>query len=401
MVELTEKAKNIQDQLINWRRELHKIPEVGLETPKTRKFIETELDKMGIEYKSGYAKNGVVALIKKDKNNYDDYPTFAIRTDIDALEIQEETGLDFSSEHDGKMHACGHDAHTAMALGAAKIISENIDQFAGNVKIIFQPGEEGAGGGEQMVKDGALKDPDVGAIVGIHIGGIFDEVKTGQIGIGTGPIMACIDKFQMKVIGEGGHGAMPNVGVDPIAISASIIENIQTLISREISPVKPGVISVCKLHGGTAFNVIPGEVEMEGTARFIDENERQRISKRMEELCRKIAESRNAELEFEYEYGYPPVVNPPEFTGFCKEIVKDTLGNEVVVDLKEPVMGGEDMAYYLQEVPGAFLFLGSRKKVDGKFYGHHNSKFDIDESVFWMGTAIFLRTAHEWLDKKN
>ncbi len=398
MIDFIEEAQNIEDQIIEWRRELHKIPEVGLETPKTRKFIENELDKMDIKYETGYAENGLVALIEKE-DNQEEYKTFAIRTDMDGLEVKEETGLPFSSEHEGKMHACGHDAHMAMALGAAKIISENREEFGGNIKILFQPGEEGAGGGEQMVKDGALKNPDVDAIIGLHIGGIFDKVGPGKIGVGDGPMMACIDKFQMKVIGKGGHGAMPNTGVDPIAISASIIENIQTLISREISPVRPGVISVCQINGGSAFNVIPGEVTMKGTARFIHQKEREEISNRFEEMCRKIAESRNAELEFEYEYGYPPLVNPAEFTNFFKECAQDLLNNEDVIQLEEPIMGGEDMAYYLREVPGTFFFLGGQKEVEGEFHGHHNSKFDIDENVFWKGTALFTKTAYEWFRK--
>ncbi len=396
MIDFKAEAQKIEDQIIGWRRDLHKIPELGLETPKTREYIETQLDEMGIEYESGCAENGVIALIEDDEQEKS--KTFAIRADMDGLEGEEKTGLEFASEHKGRMHACGHDSHVAMALGAARIISENRELFPGNIKFLFQPGEEGAGGGERMVEEGALKDPDVDAIIGLHIGGVFEEVQPGQIGIGSGPVMACMDRFKMKVLGKGGHGAMPDTCIDPIAVSASLIESIQTLISREISPVRPGVISVCRINGGSAFNVIPEEVEMEGTARFIHQKEREEISQRMEEMCRKIAESRGAELEFDYEYEHPPLVNPPEFTEFFRDCALDLFSEEDVIELEEPVMGGEDMAYYLQEVPGTFFFLGGQREIEGEFQGHHNPRFDIDESVFWKGTALFVRTAYKWLE---
>ena len=253
-----------------------------------------------------------------------------------------------------------------------------------------------------MIEDGALKNPEVDAIVGQHTGGVIDEMENGQIGISAGPMMACTDRFKMTVLGDGGHGAMPNAAVDPIAISASIIEDIQTLISREISPVRPGVISVCKIKGGSAFNVIPGEVTMEGTARFIHQKEREEISRRIEELCTGLAKSRGARLDFEYEYGYPPLINPEEFTGFfLEECAGEILEEEEIVKLEEPIMGGEDMAYYLQEVPGAFYFLGGKGDIEGKFHGHHNPKFDIDESVLWKGTALLVKTAHRWLEKNG
>ncbi|SDL11411.1 M20 metallopeptidase family protein [Halarsenatibacter silvermanii] len=401
MLAFKEEAKKIEDRIIEWRRELHKIPEVGLDTPKTRKFIESELEKMEIDYETGYAQNGLVALIKKGED-YENYRTFAIRTDIDGLKVEEKTGLDFASRHEGKMHACGHDAHAAMALGAARIISQNIGEFDGNVKLIFQPGEEGAGGGEKMIEDGALKDPEVDAVIGLHTGGVIGCMENGQIGFKAGPMMACTDRIKMTVIGRGGHGAMPNTVVDPIAISASIIENIQTLISREISPVHPGVISICQINGGSAFNVVPDEVSMEGTARFIHEKERNKIARRMENLCTKLAESRGAEVDFEYERGYPPLVNPEEFTEFFRrECAAEILDEEEIVKLEEPVMGGEDMAYYLEKVPGIFIFLGGKGEIDGKFHGHHNSKFDIDEKVLWKGTALLVKTARRWLEKNG
>ena len=395
MIDFVGEAKKIEDQVIKWRRDLHQIPETQLDTTKTREYLESVLDEMGLEYESGLAENGVVAKILKE--NPEEYKTFAIRTDIDALDIKEETGLEFASKHEGKMHACGHDGHMAIALGATRIILDNFDEINGNIKIIFQPGEEGPGGAKKMIKEGALKDPEVDAIVGLHLGSIFSDLKPGQVAYKQGATMACLDDFKMTVKGKGGHGAMPDTTVDPVAISATMIENFQTLISREISPVRPGVISVCKIHGGSAYNVIPEVVEMEGTARFIQEEERHEISKRMEEIANTIAKARRAELDFEYNYGYPPLINPVEFTKFFADSASEIISDDDLVELTEPVMGGEDMAYFLKEVPGTFFFLSSPNKVDGEYYSHHHPKFDIDESVFWKGIALFVKTAHDFL----
>lgn len=390
-------AKDNENQMIEWRRDLHKIPEAQHDLPKTSRYVCNVLDELKIEYKSGIAGSGIVATIY---NGIPEGKTFAIRTDMDALDINEETGLPFSSEHKGKMHACGHDAHMAIALGAAKILNEKKESLNGNVKFIFQPAEEGPGGAKPMIEENVLKDPDVGAIIGLHIGAIFKEVKPGQIGIRKGSVMACLDRFSLEIIGQGGHGAMPHTTVDPIAISASVIQDIQTLISREISPVRPAVISVCKIEGGTAYNVIPGNVKMEGTARFIHEEERQSISRRLGELVEQAAKSRRAEVNFDYHYGYPPVVNPPEFTDFFHQCAKELMDPQDIIELEEPVMGGEDMAYFLLEVPGTFFFLGGAREHNGKVHPHHHSKFDVDENVFWLGTALFIKTAFEWL-KQN
>lgn len=397
-MDFKELALNIEDQIIKWRRELHQIPETGLELPETSKYVMNELDKMGIEYRSGLAKSGIAATIWAGDQ---DSKTFAVRADMDALAIEEATGLDFSSKHEGRMHACGHDSHTAMALGVAKIASENKNKLAGNLKIIFQPAEEGPGGAKPMIEEGALENPKVDAVVGLHIGTIFKTVKPGQIGISKGATMACLDDFQLEVKGKGGHGAMPDTTVDPVAVSASIIQELQTLISREIPPYRPGVISVCTIHGGSAYNVIPDKVKMEGTARFIHEEQRKEIAKRMREVAENIAKARRAEVDFNYNFGYPPLFNPVEFTDYFKKVASEIVDEEDIVEIEEPVMGGEDMAYFLNEVPGTFFFLGGGKEVDGEIHSHHNPKFDIDESVFYLGTALMAKTAFDWLEKNH
>jgi len=386
----------IEKDIIQWRRELHQIPEVAHDVPKTAAYIAGKLDEFGIPYKRNVGGHGVVALITGRKPG----KTFGIRADIDALSIEEETGLAFTSTHKGMMHACGHDAHIAMALGAAKVLHAMSADLPGQVKVLFQPAEEGPGGAKPMIAEGVMKDPAVGAIIGLHVGGIFKEVKSGQVGIGRGAIMACLDSFKMTVWGKGGHGAMPNTTVDPIMISASIIQALQTLISRELKPTNPGVITIGKIQGGTAYNIIPEKVDMLGTARFIQEADRENISKRIGELASQVAISMRGRCELEYTYGYPPVVCDEPFTQFFKGIAEEVVGHHNVVALDSPTMGGEDMAYFLKEAPGTFFFLGSVKQGP-EAYPHHHPKFDLDESVFWVGSTLLAETALRWLESET
>ncbi|MBS4040110.1 MAG: amidohydrolase [Flavobacteriales bacterium] len=383
---------DIEKDIIQWRRELHQIPEVAHDVPKTAEYIAGKLDQFGVPYKRNVGGHGIVALITGSKPGR----TFGIRADIDALAIEEETGLPFSSTHKGKMHACGHDAHMAMALGATKVLNSISGDLPGKVKILFQPAEEGPGGAKPMIEEGAMKDPVVDAIIGLHVGGIFKEVQNGQVGIGRGAIMACLDSFRMTVWGKGGHGAMPNATVDPIMISSYIIQALQTLISRELKPTSPGVITIGTIQGGTAYNIIPEKVELLGTARFIQEEDRTNISKRIGELASQIAVGMRGRCEFEYTYGYPPLVCDEQFTDFFKGIAEEVVGSQNVVTIDNPTMGGEDMAYFLKEAQGTFFFLGSVKQGDAT-YPHHHPKFDLDESVFWRGSALLAETAFRWL----
>lgn len=393
MLDVKKLVKEHEQMVIGWRRDLHRIPEVGCELPQTAEYVAKRLEEMGIEVKTGVGGYGVIGVIHGKREG----KTIALRSDMDALPIEEETGLPFSSEHKGKMHACGHDAHMAMTLGAGKILAENKDKIHGKVKLIFQPAEEGPGGAKPMIEADALKNPDVDAILGLHIGNIFPEVKNGQIGIGYGPIMACLDSFKIVVKGRGGHGAMPHVTIDPIPISAEIILGLQTLISRELKPSRPGVITVGRISGGTTYNVIPEKVELEGTARFIHEEARQHLSKRLGELAKQIAGAMRGDCDVSYTYGYPPLVNDPDFTRYFAQVAATVIGPDNIVEITEPTMGGEDMAYFLREVPGTFFFLGGGKEQNGGIYPHHHPKFDIDESVLWKGTALLVAGAVNWL----
>ncbi|WP_073998728.1 M20 metallopeptidase family protein [Anaerococcus urinomassiliensis] len=385
-------AKDNEQYCINIRRELHKIPELELDLPKTIAFVKKQLEDLGLEYKEYVNGNGLSCVVEGDQEG----PCLAIRADMDALPVAEETGLEFASTHPGQMHACGHDSHTAIALTAAKIINENKDKLKGSVKFIFQPGEEIPGGAKPMIEEGVLENPKVDYIVGMH-GGHLADIPTGNIGFKDNEMMAAMDKFTIDVIGKGGHGASPHLAVDPIVISGEILMGLQKIISREIAPVDSALVSVCKINGGFTQNIIPDKVEMMGTARSLDEGVRDVVEKRIEEICDGIAKTYGGSANVNYERFYPVLINDVDFTSKVRNVVSDLFPDDVY-EMQKPVMGGEDMAFYQQEVPGCFMFLSNIKAhSDGVCYPNHNSKFDLDETLFYKGIATFLATAFEAL----
>lgn len=391
-MDILQLTKNVEDDMIRWRRDLHRIPELGLELPKTSAYVQGVLDELGIEYKTLVNGNAIVGLIHGGQEG----PVMALRADMDALPIREETGLEFASDN-GKMHACGHDGHTAMLLGAAKVLQENRNLIKGKVKLLFQPGEEYPGGALPMIEEGAMEDPKVDAVMGIHNGHIFPEIPKGMVGIKYGPMMASMDRILLKIKGKGAHGAYPHDSIDPISMSFQIGTALQTLVSRETKPVDPVVLSICRIEGGFNQNIIPGMVEMEGTVRTLNRETRSRIARRIEELSKGIAQSMRGDAELTYDFKYPPLINDEEFTRFFRDIAVKVVGEEKIFEMKEPVMGGEDMAYFLEKAPGTFIFLNNPKEIDGAIYPHHNSKFDIDESYFKVGAALFVQTVFDYL----
>lgn len=393
-LDVEKEVKKIEKDMISWRRELHKIPELGLELPKTTQFVSDRLEEMGIPYKTLVNENAVVGLIKGSGEG----KTIAIRADMDALPIQEETGLPFASTNNN-MHACGHDGHTTMLLGAAKVLNDYRGQFKGNVKLLFQPGEEYPGGAKPMIEEGALENPKVDAIIGLHAGNISDGVPKGKIAISYGRMMASMDRMLIKVKGKGGHGAYPHNLVDPIVIAAEVITSLQTIASREIPAVEPIIVSICRVQGGFNQNIIPDEVELEGTVRTFNNEVRKKIAKRMEEKIKGITKSYGADYELQYDFKYPPLINHREYTEKFVQSAKKILPEEDIVELENPLMGGEDMAYFLEEVPGTFFFLSNMRAIDGEVYSHHSSKFDMDEGEFWKGTALFVQTALDFLNE--
>jgi amidohydrolase len=394
---LRQEAERLQDQIVKWRRDLHQIPEIGLDLPLTSAYVEQALRDMGIPVKTKVGKSGVVGLIEGGEPG----PTFALRADMDALPVQEETGLPFASRHPGRMHACGHDTHMAMLLGAAKLILAHRSELKGNVKLIFQPAEEGPGGAEPMIRDGVLTDPPVDAILGLHIGSIFKEVPPGAIGVGYGPLMASLDRFYIKVIGKGGHGAMPETTVDPVAITATLIGALQQLVSREQKPTHPLVLTIGRIQGGTAYNVIPSFVELEGTVRATREDERQNIARRMEQVVAGITQAMRGSYEFKYDFGYPPLITDEAVTRHVEQTARELFGPEGVITLSEPTMGGEDMAFFLERVPGSFIFLGGANPAKGIVRAHHSPTFDVDEDVFWRGSAVLAASALTWPGRRE
>lgn len=394
---IAQKAREIQSEIVQWRRDLHQIPEVGLEVPQTSAYVARELEKLGVEHKTGVGGYGVVGIIRGD------YPgkTIGLRADMDGLAIQEETGLPFASTIAGKMHACGHDSHTAMQLGAAKLLLENKDKLTGNAKLIFQPAEEGPGGAKPMIDDGVMENPKVDAVLGLHIGLVFKEVGTGQVGVGYGQLMACLDRFKIIIKGKGCHGAMPEMGVDPIVIAGQVISTLQTIVSREIAPTTPAVVTIGIIRGGQAYNIIPDIVEMEGTARALDQQVREKNAARIEDIVKQVTRGMRGDYEFEYIFGYPALSNDAEFTKEFVKVAQEIVGEENVLEIAKPTMGGEDFAFFLKMVPGTFFFLGGGNEEKGIVYPHHSAKFDVDEDVFWKGTALLTQGAIDWLTRNR
>ena len=388
-----EKCKGLQEELVAIRRDLHKIPEFGWDLPKTKAYVTGKLNEWGIPYVENKSDSGLVATIKGGK----DGKTIALRADMDALLIKEANDVDYASEHDGLMHACGHDTHMTMLLGAAKVLNENKEELAGTVKLIFQTDEENARGAERSIAEGCLEGVD--AIFGTHIGTIISpEIPSGTIICSPGCVMASYDKFVLKVKGYGCHGSTPEKGVDPINIGAHIVINLQEVIAREIAAVKPAVLTIGKFQAGDTYNIIPNEVLIEGTIRALEENVRQELAKRIGEIAEATAKTFRGEVEYEMIWGAPPVINNADMAALACECAKEIVGAENVIDhVDAPNMGGEDFAYYAAQIPAAFMFLSSSNKEKGTAVPHHNPKFNVDEDVFWMGSALFVKITEKFL----
>lgn len=392
---LKEAARKLQPQLVEWRRWCHQHPGIGFDVEETAQFVADKLGQWGVEVETGVGSTGVVGIITGGKPG----PTIALRADMDALPVQEENEHSFASKYPGKMHACGHDGHVAMALGAAKLLSERKDELAGKVVIIFQPAEEGLGGAPAMIADGVLERHKPDAIVAGHLGLISKELDTGQVGVCYGPMMAAAYSFHAEIRGKGGHGAMPHQSVDPVVIAAEVISAWQRILSREISPLEPAVLTVGKIQGGSSHNIIPEKVELQGTIRYIKPETGDILKRRMEEVLAGICSAWRGSHSFSFNDGYPPVVNDKEFTAFFAGLAEDLAGKENVIELDEPTMGGEDMSFFLQQVPGTFFFLGAGNEQKGITYPHHHPRFDFDEDVLWLGAALLAVTAWQYTNK--
>lgn len=387
-------CKALQNEIVSMRRELHRIPELGLNLPKTADYVAATLDKLDIPYVRSERDSSIIAELKGGKPG----KTVALRADMDALPITEETGLPFASEHPGCMHACGHDTHMAMLLGAAKVLKAHENEICGNVRFLFQTAEEISKGAQVVVANGGVDGVD--AVFGTHIGTVLSkDIPAGTFVVPGGTCMASFDRFVVTVKGAGCHGSAPEKGIDPINIAAHIILALQTITVRELSAVKPLVLTIGKICGGAQYNIIPSEVVIEGTIRAIEENVRQFAARRIEEISAATAQVFGGEAETFMDWGAPPVTNDAAMAALAAKAAKKVAGDDMVItELEAPNMGGEDFAYYLEKVPGAFMFLSSANREKGTDVSHHNSHFDVDEDVLWEGAALFVAIVEEFLN---
>jgi len=379
----------MKDWLIEIRRKIHMHPELGFEEVETSKLVSEWLERFGLQVKRGWAKTGVVGLFQGRKPG----KTAAIRADMDALPMEEANRVPYASQMKGKMHACGHDAHVAILLGVARFFSAIPDQVKGNIKWIFQPAEEGGGGGRVMVEEGVLENPKVDAIFGAHV---FPFLPVGKVGVYEHEGLAAADQFTLKIIGKGGHAASPHVTKDPILTAGHLITQIHSIVSRNINPLDSGVITIGKVRGGTASNIIPDEVELLGTVRSLSPQVREELKSRIEQVIQGVVRSFGMECRLDYEYGYPVLINDPEMSKLVASACSKGIGKENVEVLK-PSMGAEDFAYYLEKVPGSFFRLGCRNEEKGIVHPYHSSLFDIDEEVLPFGVEMFVRIIDQYL----
>ncbi len=381
--------RNLQIRLVQWRRSLHQRPELGFREHLTANFIAQKLTEWGIEHQTGIAKTGVVAIVRGRRPG----PVLGIRADMDALPIQEENEVEYRSQHDGQMHACGHDGHVAIALGTAYYLSQHPDSFVGTVKFIFQPAEEGPGGAKPMIEAGVLQDPAVDAMIGLHL---WNNLPLGMVGVRAGALMAAVELFDCVIHGVGGHGAMPHQTVDPIVVGAQIVNALQTIVSRNLDPIQSGVVTVGRFHAGTARNVIADTAELSGTVRYFNPDLVNFFHRRFEAIVAGICQSHGATYQLDYRKLYPPVINDGAIAHLVRSVAEEIVETPIGVVPECQTMGGEDMSFFLQEVPGCYFFLGSANPDRGLAYPHHHPRFDFDETALGFGVEMFVRCVEKF-----
>ena len=377
------KIAPLKNTIINTRRDFHKYPELSFKEFRTSKIVAEKLKNFGIETKKNIGKTGVVGILKGEKNG----PTIALRADMDALPIQETNDIPYKSVNKGVMHACGHDAHTAMLLGAAEALSKMRHEIKGEIRFIFQPAEEGFGGAKYMIKDGAIDNVD--EIYGMHV---WNYQKSGTVGVQSGPVMAAADIFTIEINGIGGHGAAPQGTVDSIVVASHLIQSLQTIVSRNTNPLESTVVTIGQINGGYNFNIIADKVILNGTARSYTNNNKTIIKKRMKEIINGIEKMYNAKIKLNYKDGYPPLINDERASKNVSNAATKIVGSNVIKPYLS--MGGEDFSYYTNKIPGCFFFLGtSPKDRPPMSTPQHCSHFDIDEEAMLIGSSIFVELA--------
>lgn len=391
---IRQKACGIREKIIKIRRELHRNPELGFEEYKTSSIISDYLRKLGLEVKTDLARTGVTALLRGGEKGR----TLAIRADIDALPITELNTFEYRSINSGKMHACGHDAHMAVVLGVAEVLSSLKDEFSGNVKFIFQPGEEGLGGARLMIEEGVLVDPKVDAIIAAHVN---PYLKSGWISVRPGPVMATPSEFKIVISGKGGHAAEPQKSINPIYVASNVTDALCKIPEDSEDVLKKAVLTVTYFQAGSSYNIIPDTAVIKGTVRTFDMELSKKMSAEIEAITASIAEAAGAGYTLEYDIGYPPVFNHSGTVEGLIHSAERVISPENIIRDAEPSMLAEDFAYYAQLVPGAYFHLGCRNpQDDGPVYNLHSSRFRIDETCIQTGIQIMSQFAVDFLYKK-
>jgi amidohydrolase len=377
----------LQPQLVALRRQLHQQPELGFQERLTAEVIQKKLQEWEIQYQSGIAQTGIVAIVQGKRTSFD-LKGLALRADMDALPIQEENDVSYRSQRDGVMHACGHDGHTAIALMTAYYLSQNRSLFAGTVKIIFQPAEEGPGGALPMVQAGVLKNPDVHGIVGLHL---WNNLPLGTVGVRSGPLMAAVEQFDIEIQGRGGHGAMPHQTVDALLVGAEVVSALQSIVSRNVNPLESAVVTIGKFQAGSARNVIADQATIQGTVRYFSPQLNGYFQPRISDVAAGICSAYGAACLVDYRMLYPPVVNHERMTDMVRSVAMKVVDTPLGVEPDCQTMGGEDMAFFLQEIPGCYFFLGAANPDLGLAYPHHHPRFDFDETALMVGVEMLVR----------
>jgi amidohydrolase len=379
----------LKDEMVKMRRDLHQYPEPGFKEERTSQLVANHLETSGIEVRTGIGKTGVVGLFTGQREG----KTLLLRSDMDALPIQEQNEVEYRSRNDGVMHACGHDGHMTILLTTAKILSRYQKSIKGNIRFVFQPAEEGPGGARLMIEEGVMSNPSVDGVLGLHL---WNYLPIGKVGVRSGPLMASMDNFAIKIKGKSSHGAIPQDGFDAIVMSGHVITAMQAIVSREISPLQSAVISLGKIKGGYGVNIIPDQVEMEGTARALDTDLQKTIPESIERILKGVTSSMRGDYELNYQFLYPVTVNDERMTMLVEEASSSIVGSENVV-VAEQTMGSEDMAFYLEKAPGCFFFVGSANKERKLDFPHHHPRFDFDEDAMLIGVEVLCAAALKFL----
>jgi len=388
---IINRVAEFKDDMTAWRRHLHENPELGFEERATAAFVVSKLKEFGVdEVHEGIAGTGVVGVLRSGAANA---RPIGLRADMDALPIEERTGLPHASRHPGKMHACGHDGHTTMLLGAARHLAETRN-FDGTVYLIFQPAEEGLGGGRVMIEEGLFERFPAERVFGLHN---WPSLPLGRFGMCRGPAMAAADKFEIDVKGQGCHAAMPHLGRDPITTAAQIVTALQTVVSRQVDPLDQAVISTTTIHGGDTFNVVPDRVSLSGTVRTFKAETRDFVAGRIDEIARGVAAAMGLEAESRYQLGYPPTVNHDDEADLGAEVAAEIVGAEQVDRDPLPVMGAEDFAFMLEKRPGSYIWMGTKQGESASLL--HSPSFDFNDEALPLGASYWVRLVERLLPR--